>query len=60
MIVDGQKELNHIGNDKVMDSREDFLQQIRAKVSTFLAFLLKISFPLLIWFGWILNYPNAM
>ncbi|KAG7019579.1 Protein SCAR3 [Cucurbita argyrosperma subsp. argyrosperma] len=31
VIVDGQKELNHIGNDKVMDSREDFLQQIRAK-----------------------------
>ncbi|XP_011657763.1 protein SCAR3 isoform X2 [Cucumis sativus] len=31
VVVDSQKELNHRRNDQVMDSREDFLQQIREK-----------------------------
>ncbi|KAL0535005.1 hypothetical protein IC582_029315 [Cucumis melo] len=30
-VVDSQKELNHRRNDQVLDAREDFLQQIRAK-----------------------------
>ena len=38
MVVDSQKELNHRRNDQVMDSREDFLQQIREKVSYFFVF----------------------
>lgn len=58
MVADSQKELNHIRNGKVTDAREDFLQQIRAKVSYFLASLLKYSFHLLVLFGWMLNYPN--
>lgn len=43
--MDGKKERNHI--DKGMDAREDFLQQIREKVSNFFTFFVETCFPFL-------------